>query len=185
MIEKLRMWSIGSGKPRRVHDKAAKPFQRDITSHANGPSRAPLEGPQGPYGELKKRHVNRDAPSNKNVWQLLCWTFILAIAIGREPAPMLDFRTLPGTNEENVSTVCQQSVRASWGQLQSNQVASLPNRIIARNAFDLHLADSESVTAEGDRRRRRFCLAVSQPPLEHVHPCRPATHSTSRKDQCV
>ena len=60
-------------------------------------SRSDVKGRKAAADKKKARQTG-DAPSNKNVWQLLRWTFIVAKATGRKAAPMLGFATLQCTN---------------------------------------------------------------------------------------
>jgi hypothetical protein len=51
--------------------------------------------------KLKKRHVKPVTRlPTKNVWQLLCWAFIVAKSTPPKAAPMLDFASLHCANTE-------------------------------------------------------------------------------------
>jgi hypothetical protein len=63
----------------------------------------------------KKARQTGDAPSNKKVWQLLCWAFIVAKSTPPKAAPMLDFASLHCANTEIRAQVIHKSLWTDCG----------------------------------------------------------------------
>jgi hypothetical protein len=62
----------------------------------------------------KARRIN-DAPSNKNVWQLLVGTFIVVKRAWLQTAPLLDFSSLRAANIKMYQQLIHNYLWMSWG----------------------------------------------------------------------
>jgi hypothetical protein len=62
----------------------------------------------------KARRIN-DAPSNKNVWQLLVGTFIVVKRAWLQTAPLLDFSSLQPANSKMYQQLIHKSLWMAWG----------------------------------------------------------------------
>jgi hypothetical protein len=89
--------------------KTASPFQRKLSIAKR------CERPKACAEAKKKARRINDAPSNKNVWQLLVGTFIVVKRARLQTAPLLDFSPLHAANIKIYQQLIHNHLWMSWG----------------------------------------------------------------------